>query len=127
MHPNFYPILQILLCYFMLFEPKNKQGRNSREFGIINRYNKYMRPLALGLESTNYFPLKKMAIVPRKMQSRANRHIFSASDGITMTKHILATHAPVDGHIDIRPLLNVVEDIFLCAASLIPGNAQVCV
>ncbi|KAG4391383.1 hypothetical protein GLYMA_05G173232v4 [Glycine max] len=29
-----------------------------------------------------------------------------------MTKHIRATHAPVHGHIDVRPLFHVVVDIF---------------
>ncbi|TKY60216.1 SIEVE ELEMENT OCCLUSION B protein [Spatholobus suberectus] len=65
-----------------------------------------------------------MAMVPRKLQSRASRHIFSASDDTTMTKHIRATHAPADGHIDVRPLLNVVEDIFHRAASVIPAIVQ---
>ncbi|XP_020215868.1 protein SIEVE ELEMENT OCCLUSION B [Cajanus cajan] len=59
-----------------------------------------------------------MAMIPRKMQSRASRHIFSSSNDTTLTKHICATHAPVDGLIHIRPLLNVVQDIFHCAASL---------
>jgi len=64
-------------------------------------------------------------MVPRKMQSRPSRHIFSASDDTTMTKNIRATHAPVDGHIGVRPLLHVVQDIFHRAASLIPGIVQV--
>ena len=68
-----------------------------------------------------------MAILPRKLQSRANRHLFSASDDSSMTKQIRATHAPVNGHIDVRPLLSVVEHILNCAASLIPGIAQVSV
>lgn len=63
-------------------------------------------------------------MVPRKMQSRPSRHIFSASDDTTMTKNIRATHAPVDGHIGVRPLLHVVQDIFHRAASLIPGIVQ---
>ncbi|KAK7359042.1 hypothetical protein VNO77_00987 [Canavalia gladiata] len=65
-----------------------------------------------------------MAIVPRKIQSKAIHHIFSASDDTTMTKHILATHAPVSGHINVTPLLNLVEDIFHRAASLIPSIVQ---
>ncbi|XP_027920347.1 protein SIEVE ELEMENT OCCLUSION B-like [Vigna unguiculata] len=65
-----------------------------------------------------------MAIVPRKMQSRANRHIFSASDDTTMTKNVRATHAPDDRHIEVRPLLNVVQDIFHRVASLIPDIVQ---
>lgn len=67
-----------------------------------------------------------MEITPRKMQSRANRHIFSASDDTVMTKQIRATHAPVGGHINVRPLLNVVQDIFH-RASFIPHIVQVCV
>jgi hypothetical protein len=61
------------------------------------------------------------------MQSRAMRHIFSASDDTVMTKQIRATHAPIEEHVDVRPLLNVVQDIFRQAASLIPDIAQVCV
>ncbi|KAL2343119.1 hypothetical protein Fmac_004404 [Flemingia macrophylla] len=65
-----------------------------------------------------------MAMVPRKMQSRASRHIFSSSDDTTLTKHIRATHTPVDGHIHVRPLLSVVQDIFHRAASLTPAIVQ---
>ncbi|CAJ1938217.1 unnamed protein product [Sphenostylis stenocarpa] len=65
-----------------------------------------------------------MAMVPRKMQSRATRHIFSASDDTTMTKQVRATHAPDDRDIEVRPLLNVVEDIFHRVASLIPDIVQ---
>lgn len=68
-----------------------------------------------------------MAMVPRKMQSRAIRHIFSASDDTVMIKQIRATHAPIDGHVDVRPLLNVVQDIFHRSAYLIPDTVQVCV
>lgn len=68
-----------------------------------------------------------MEMVPRKMQSRAIRHIFSASDDTVMTKQIRATHAPIEEHVDVRPLLNVVQDIFLRATSLIPDYVQVCV
>lgn len=64
-------------------------------------------------------------MVPRKMQSRAIRHIFSASDDTVMTKQISATHAPIEEHVDVRPLLNVVQDIFHRATSLIPDILQV--
>ncbi|KAJ1405349.1 Sieve element occlusion, N-terminal [Sesbania bispinosa] len=64
-------------------------------------------------------------MVPRKMHTRAIRNIFSASDDTIMIKQIRATHAPIDGHIDdVRPLLNVVQDIFHRAASLIPDIVQ---
>lgn len=66
-----------------------------------------------------------METVPRKMQSRASRHIFSASDDTTMTKNVRATHAPDDRHVEVRPLLNVVQDIFLRVASLIPDIVKV--
>ncbi|XP_004504145.1 protein SIEVE ELEMENT OCCLUSION B-like isoform X2 [Cicer arietinum] len=65
-----------------------------------------------------------MTMVPRKMQSRAIRHIFSASDDTVMTKQISATHAPIEEHVDVRPLLNVVQDIFHRATSLIPDILQ---
>lgn len=63
-------------------------------------------------------------MVPRKNQSRAMRHMFSASDDMVMTKQIRATHAPIEEHVDVRPLLNVVQDIFRHAASLIPDIVQ---
>jgi len=59
------------------------------------------------------------------MQSRATRNIFSASDDTTMTKNIRATHAPDDRHVEVRPLLNVVQDILHRVASLIPDIVQV--
>ncbi|ESW31677.1 hypothetical protein PHAVU_002G258300 [Phaseolus vulgaris] len=65
-----------------------------------------------------------MAMVPRKMQSRATRNIFSASDDTTMTKNVRATHAPDDRHVEVRPLLNVVQDILHRVASLIPDIVQ---
>jgi hypothetical protein len=68
-----------------------------------------------------------MEMVPRKNQSRAMRHMFSASDDTVMTKQIRATHAPIEEHVDVRPLLNVVQDVFRHAASLIPDIVQVCV
>lgn len=66
-------------------------------------------------------------MVPRKMQSRAIRHIFSASDDTVMTKQIRATHAPIEEHVDARPLLNVVQDIFQRAAFPTPDFVMVCV
>ncbi|KAL5053547.1 hypothetical protein RYX36_034229 [Vicia faba] len=65
-----------------------------------------------------------MQMVPLKMQSRATRHIFSASDDTVMTKQIRATHAPIEEYVDARPLLKVVQDIFLRAASLTPDIVQ---
>lgn len=65
-----------------------------------------------------------MEMVPRKNQSRAMRHMFSASDDTVMTKQIRATHAPIEEHVDVRPLLNVVQDVFRHAASLIPDIVQ---
>lgn len=65
-----------------------------------------------------------MEMVPRKNQSRAMRHMFSASDDTVMTKQIRATHAPIEEHVDVRPLLNVVQDVFRHAASLIPDIIQ---
>lgn len=65
-----------------------------------------------------------MEMVPRKNQSRAMRHMFSASDDTVMTKQIRSTHAPIEEHVDVRPLLNVVQDVFRHAASLIPDIVQ---
>ncbi|XP_043805577.1 protein SIEVE ELEMENT OCCLUSION B isoform X2 [Manihot esculenta] len=58
-----------------------------------------------------------MAIVPHKLSNpRSERHMFSSSDDNAMMKQIQATHAPDGREFSVRPLLNLVEDIFQQAA-----------
>ncbi|KAF5198031.1 Sieve element occlusion b [Thalictrum thalictroides] len=43
---------------------------------------------------------------------RGDRHLFSTSDDTVMMKQVQATHAPDGREVDVKPLLNVIEDIF---------------
>lgn len=48
----------------------------------------------------------------QKMQLiKGERHLFSSSDDNVVMKQILATHSPDGRDIDVRPILNVIEDI----------------
>ncbi|GAB4825596.1 hypothetical protein Ancab_008469 [Ancistrocladus abbreviatus] len=51
--------------------------------------------------------------------------MFSTSDDNAMLNQIWATHAPDGRDIDVKPLLQVIDDIFLLAAPVIPGAAQI--
>lgn len=65
-------------------------------------------------------------MVPQKMQSMAKRLTLSASDDHAVMEQVVATHStPVEGHIDVRPLLNVVQDIFHRITTSIPPVGQV--
>ena len=58
--------------------------------------------------------MTSMAVVPQKM--RRERSMFSSSDDTAMMKQIQATHAPDGREFPVKPLLHIVEDIFLRAA-----------
>lgn len=48
----------------------------------------------------------------QKMQLiKGERHLFSSSDDNVVMKQILGTHSPDGRDIDVRPILNVIEDI----------------
>lgn len=57
--------------------------------------------------------MTSMAVVPLKM--RRERSMFSSSDDTAMMKQIQATHAPDGREFSVKPLLHIVEDIFLRA------------
>ncbi|XP_054805801.1 protein SIEVE ELEMENT OCCLUSION B-like isoform X2 [Prosopis cineraria] len=65
-----------------------------------------------------------MKMVPQLMQSMARRLTLSASDDNAVMKQVVATHAPVDRHVDVRPLLNVVQDILHRITTVIPPVVQ---
>ncbi|KAJ0727262.1 putative sieve element occlusion [Helianthus annuus] len=44
-------------------------------------------------------------------RERGHRHLFSSSDDNAMMKNILATHAPDGTYFDVKPLLQIIEDI----------------
>ncbi|MFS8029165.1 putative sieve element occlusion, Thioredoxin-like superfamily, protein SIEVE ELEMENT OCCLUSION [Helianthus anomalus] len=50
-----------------------------------------------------------MAAMARR--ARGDRHMFSSSDDNAMMKNILATHAPDGTYFDVKPLLQIIEDI----------------
>ncbi|EEF35451.1 protein SIEVE ELEMENT OCCLUSION B [Ricinus communis] len=54
---------------------------------------------------------------------KADRLLFSSSDDNAMTKQIQATHSPDGREFDVKPLLNIVEDIFDRAAPAIESLA----
>ena len=68
-----------------------------------------------------------MAIVPQKVQpyGRGDRSMFSSSDDNAMMKQIQATHSPDGREVDVKPLLQITEDIFKRASHGIPGILQV--
>ncbi|KAJ0972808.1 hypothetical protein J5N97_020767 [Dioscorea zingiberensis] len=48
----------------------------------------------------------------QKMQLiKGERHLFSSSDDTIVMKQIAATHAPDGREVDVRPILNIIEDI----------------
>eukprot|EP00257_Ricinus_communis_P020329 XP_015579534.1 protein SIEVE ELEMENT OCCLUSION B [Ricinus communis] len=54
---------------------------------------------------------------------KGDRLLFSSSDENAMTKQIQATHSPDGREFDVKPLLNIVEDIFERAAPTIESLA----
>ncbi|KAK7302171.1 hypothetical protein RJT34_13052 [Clitoria ternatea] len=57
-----------------------------------------------------------MSIIPRqpsKMQPRKERRMFSTSDDSAMMKQVQATHAPDGREIDVKPILQVVDEILI--------------
>ncbi|XWS63753.1 hypothetical protein CRYUN_Cryun06bG0128900 [Craigia yunnanensis] len=55
---------------------------------------------------------------------RSNPHMFSTSGGKAMEKQIEATHEPVGIEISMKPILDIVEDIFHRASPTAPGTVQ---
>ena len=51
--------------------------------------------------------------------------MFSTSGGKAMEKQIEATHEPVGIEISMKPILDIVEDIFRRASPTEPGTVQV--
>ena len=48
-----------------------------------------------------------------KMQQRRERRMFSTSDDSAMTKQVEATHAPDGREIDVKPILQIVDEILV--------------
>ncbi|XVE74908.1 hypothetical protein DITRI_Ditri12bG0056300 [Diplodiscus trichospermus] len=56
--------------------------------------------------------------------SRSNPYMFSTSGGKALGKQIEATHEPAGIEISMKPILNIVEDIFRQASPPPPGTVQ---
>ncbi|XP_021720195.1 protein SIEVE ELEMENT OCCLUSION B-like [Chenopodium quinoa] len=56
-----------------------------------------------------------------RQMARSERRMFAASDDSTMLKQIQGTHAPDGRDVDVRPILEIIEDVFQRAAPSIPG------
>lgn len=57
-----------------------------------------------------------------RQMARADRRMFAASDDSTMLKQIQATHAPDGRDVDVRPILEIIEDVFKRATPSIEGT-----
>ncbi|KAL2932638.1 Protein SIEVE ELEMENT OCCLUSION B [Bienertia sinuspersici] len=55
-----------------------------------------------------------------RQMARGDRRMFAASDDSTMLKQIQGTHAPDGRDVDVRPIIEIVEDVFTRAAPSIP-------
>ena len=53
-----------------------------------------------------------VAAPSHRHMGRGDRRMFAASDDSTMLKQIQGTHAPDGREVDVRPILDVVEDVF---------------
>ncbi|KAK4257003.1 hypothetical protein QN277_006651 [Acacia crassicarpa] len=58
-------------------------------------------------------PRQLAAIPPSKMQQRRQRKMFSTSDDTAMMKQVQATHAPDGREVDVRPVLQIIEEILI--------------
>ncbi|KAL9228394.1 hypothetical protein vseg_003981 [Gypsophila vaccaria] len=54
---------------------------------------------------------------PSRQLIKGDRRMFSSSDDTTMLKQIQGTHAPDGRDVDVRPILDIVEDVFRRAAA----------
>lgn len=57
------------------------------------------------MAGTVVVPMQKMQLI------KGERHLFSSSDDSVVMKQIMATHAPDSREVDVRPILDIVEDI----------------
>ncbi|TXG56163.1 hypothetical protein EZV62_017476 [Acer yangbiense] len=64
----------------------------------------------------------EVSIVPQKMrQLRQDCHMFATSDDNVMLKQVEATHAHDGRQFVVKPLLDIIEDIFHSASPSVPG------
>ncbi|KAI9087650.1 hypothetical protein K1719_030520 [Acacia pycnantha] len=70
-------------------------------------------------------PRQWAAIPPSKMRQRRERKMFSTSDDTAMMKQVQATHAPDGREVDVRPVLQIIEEILIHAiARTVDGDVD---
>ena len=61
---------------------------------------------------------------PNRMQQRKERRLFAASDDSAMMKQVQATHAPDGREVDVKPIIQIVDEILIqLIARSIEGHA----
>ncbi|GAB2220445.1 hypothetical protein Drorol1_Dr00008096 [Drosera rotundifolia] len=68
--------------------------------------------------------MTSVGVPARAAKFRGERHMFSTSDDNAMLNQVRATHAPDGREIEVKPLLQIVDDIFHLAAPIIPGTVE---
>lgn len=65
---------------------------------------------------------------PPKVQQlvKKDRKMFSSSDDNAMMKQIQSTHSPDGYHVAVKPILQIIEDVFRHATHSINGVVNVC-
>lgn len=56
---------------------------------------------------------RPLAAAPTKMQQRKERRMFSNSDDSAMMKQVQATHAPDGREIDVKPIIQIADEILI--------------
>ncbi|XP_058781817.1 protein SIEVE ELEMENT OCCLUSION B-like [Vicia villosa] len=57
--------------------------------------------------------LRQLQAAPNKMQLKKERRMFSTSDDSAMMKQVQSTHAPDGREIDVKPLIQIVDEILI--------------
>ena len=71
-------------------------------------------------------PLPLAAAAPSKMQQKKERRMFSSSDDTAMMKQVQATHSPDGREVDVKPIIQIIEEILIQAiARTIDGDLDV--
>lgn len=116
-----------------LMGPKNNPMMNSMANPMMNSManpmmNSMVNPMGNTMHTT---PLHHQMVTPAhsplmQQQNRDERNsIFSASDDNVIMKQVLDTHLPDGTDVDVKPLLNIVEDILRHATISVDSTSSV--
>ncbi|KAJ1403263.1 Sieve element occlusion, N-terminal [Sesbania bispinosa] len=56
---------------------------------------------------------RQLVAAPSKMQQRKERRLFSTSDDSAMMKQVQATHAPDGREIEVKPIIQIIDEILI--------------